>query len=366
MPRKALGERLRLARKKEGLSIKALTDRVSAEVSISRGAISSYEAGKTLPPTEVLMCLVRILDVPPGFLMGSRVEGLHETDFRKHSKVSVQKRALAEVVIIEKIEDYLSIEQILELPPAQDPFKELKSGQIKSFAEVDALAEQLRDKWALGKNPVPSMFGLLEDKGIKVIEADLPEGFHGMTSNVKRRDNEPDVPFIVVSSNTNVERKRFNLAHELGHRIIGATDESKINLEKAVDRFAGAFLIPSSHLREEMGSSRTRTTSHEILHLKHLYGVSAVAMLMRLKQTGFLSEDAVRAAFRSYARGWRTREPNPVCDDSGFGAFERPKRFEQLVWRALGEGIIHPVRAARLLRVHFSTVEQGIQGACES
>ena len=46
----------------------------------------------------------------------------------------------------------------------------------------------------------------------------------------------------MVSSRINVERKRFTLAHELAHRIICSTGNPVIDLERAMNRFAGAFL----------------------------------------------------------------------------------------------------------------------------
>lgn len=126
--------------------------------------------------------------------------------------------------------------------------------------------------------------------------------------------------------------------------------------------FAGSFLAPAEHLVEETGAQRHGMTYHELIRLKLLYGVSAAAMLMRLGQVGILSQEAIRYAFRTYARTWRAQEPEPIGDDEGFGTFERPQRFERLVWRALGEQLISPVRAAQFLRLPISTVEREIRG----
>ena len=116
----------------------------------------------------------------------------------------------------------------------------------------------LREKWLLGLDPIPSMSALLEDKGIKVIEADLPDRFDGMACDVKRSDGKPDTAVVVVSNRTNIERKRFTLAHELAHRVIRATGNPSIDLEKAMNRFAGAFLVPGEHLIKEAGAHRAR------------------------------------------------------------------------------------------------------------
>jgi len=329
---------------------------------VSAQAISKYETGKMMPSSTVLVGLGKALGVSLDFLMGGQVENLSRIEFRKHSGTSVQDRAKAEVIVIEKLEDYLVIEDVLELAPPDDPFGELVTDHIESFDAVDELASELRKEWKLGVDPIPSMTALLEDKGIKVLEGDLPERFDGLTCNVQRSSGKPHEQVVVVSSRTNIERKRFNLAHELAHRVIRATGDPNVGLEKAMNRFAGAFLMPAEHLVNETGIHRHRLTYHEIMHLKRFYGVSAAAMLMRLEQVGILSRAVIEYAFRTYARSWRTEEPEPFRDEEGFGAFERPQRFESLVWRALGEELISPVRAAQFLRLTLSSVEREIRG----
>ena len=103
-------------------------------------------------------------------------------------------------------------------------------------------------------------------------------------------------------------------------------------------------------------------TYYEIARLKHAYGVSAAAMLVRLGQVGVLRASAVRRAFATFARGWLTTEPEPMGDGQGFGAFERPQRFRRLVWRAVGEELISPVRGAALLEESLEVVEWQVSG----
>jgi Zn-dependent peptidase ImmA (M78 family) len=129
-----------------------------------------------------------------------------------------------------------------------------------------------------------------------------------------------------------------------------------------MNRFAGAFLIPSEHLTALAGDRQRGVTYHEIMRLKHTYGVSAAAMLMRLGQVGILSKAAVEYAFKTYARSWRSVEPEPIEDGEGFAAFEIPQRFERLVWRAIGEELVSPVRAAQLLGRPLNVIEREIRG----
>ena len=44
------------------------------------------------------------------------------------------------------------------------------------------------------------------------------------------------------------------------------------------------------------------------------------------------------------------------------GKFERPRRFERLVFRALAEDMISPMKAAELLRLSLAKIEEGLRG----
>ena len=354
------GQRLRLARKKAGFSMRELAKRMSPPVSAQ--AISKYESGQMMPRWSVLFSLAQALDVSVDFLMGGQVQGLEAVEFRKHSGTTAKDRAHAEVLVTERLENYLAIEAILEIEPGANPFGGVRTDQIQSIDQAEAAANDLRKRWKLGVDPIPSMTGLLESKGIKVIEADLAEHFDGLACTVKLVRGQPDTQAVVVSSRSNVERRRFTLAHELAHRVILGVASPALTLEKAMHRFAAAFLVPAEHLRGQVGGDRRGFTYGEIVRLKHVYGIAASAMLLRLRDVGILSPQYVTRAFRTYARTWRKDEPDPIAENEGLGAFEKPQRFESLVWRGLGEQLFSPVRGAELLKLPLHQVEQGIRG----
>ena len=354
------GQRLRLARKKAGFSMRELAKRMSPPVSAQ--AISKYESGQMMPRWSALFSLAQALDVSVDFLMGGQVQELETVEFRKHSRTSAKDRAQAEVVVTEQLENYLAIESILELEPAADPFGGVRTDHIRSIEEAESAADDLRKRWNLGVDPIPSMTGLLESKGIKVIEADLAENVDGLACTVKLVRGRPDTQAVVVSRHSNIERRRFTLAHELAHRVILGVVSPALTLEKAMHRFAAAFLVPAEHLRGQVGGDRRGFTYGEIVRLKHVYGIAASAMLLRLRDVGILSPQYVSRAFRTYARTWRKDEPDPIAENEGLGTFEKPQRFESLVWRGLGEQLFSPVRGAELLQRPLHEVEQGIRG----
>ena len=353
------GQRLRLARKRAGLSLRALSGRM--EPSVSPQAISKYEKGAMMPSSAVLVGLGRALDVSLDFLTSDRIDVLDGLEFRAAPDASSRDRARAEAVLIDHLERYLTIEEILGVPPAGDAFADRRCNCIASAAEIDERADGLREAWSLGMDPIPSLSALLEEKGIKVVEADLPEHISGLACRALRR-GAVVADAVLVSTRTTVERKRFTLAHELAHKIIRATGNPDIELEAAINRFAGAFLVPGRDLLAKVGAGRRRVTYYEIARLKHSYGVSAAAMLVRLGQVGVLHPATVRRAFSTFARSWRTTEPEPIGEHQGFGAFERPQRFRRLVWRAVGEELIPPVRGAALLGEPLDVVEWQVSG----
>ena len=339
--------------------MRSLAEQVTPKVTAQ--AISKYEAGKMLPSSAVLVGLGKTLDVSLDFLMSAQVEALDGVEFRKDSRASSRDRAKAEAILLDNLERYLAIEHILDMPATVDWVEGRRYDSVASEAEIDARADGLRTAWHLGMDPIPSLCELLEDKGIKVVEDDLPERINGLACHVLR-GGTPVAEAVIVSSRINVERKRFTLAHELAHRIIRSTGNPAIALEAAMNRFAGAFLVPGQRLLEEVGAQRHRITYYELIRLKHTYGVSAATMLVRLGQVGVLHTATVQQAFATFARTWRKSEPDRIRANQGFGAFEEPRRFKRLVSRALGEELISPARAAALLKQSLDSVERQISG----
>lgn len=352
------GDRLRLARKRAGLSLRDLAERIGNDVSAQ--AISKYESGKMFPSSSVLVALGKALDVSLDFLMSNEVVALAGVEFRKHSGTSAAERAHAEAVVIDELERHLALDAILEMDSEKNELPKERA-TVSSLDEVEPLADGLRKRWELGNDPIPSMTDLLEDKGLKIIAVDIPKKVSGLTGDVQRPGGKPDVPIIVVSTQFSIERRRFTLAHELAHRIIEEAPGQ--NLEKAMNRFAAAFLIPKKHLLNEVAGARDALPPYnEIVRLKHLYGVAAAVILMRLKDIGVLSDATVSYAFQTYARAWRTVEPMPLDPKGPCGKLEQPTRFERSVYWALADRLISLPRAAELLRRPVSQVELAVRG----
>ena len=338
-----------------------LSDAVGHKVTAQ--AISKYENGQMMPSSSVLVALGDALDVSLDFLMSSQVVELAGLKFRQNSRVAASERSRAEAAIIDRLERYLTIEQILDIPHSVEWTEELSCNSVESLEELEGKADELRAAWCLGTGPISSMSDLLEEKGIKVVEESLPEGISGLACDAQISHNQDRVvKAVLVSHRCSVERKRFTLAHELAHQIIQSIDNSEISTEKAMDRFAGAFLVPKQGIHDLVGLVRSRVSQYEIMCIKRKFGVSAACVLTRLGQVGVLPEPTVKRAFQTFARSWTAIEPEPIEHGHGFAAHDEHSRFERLVSQALGEELISPVRAASLLSKPLSYVEQRLIG----
>jgi Zn-dependent peptidase ImmA (M78 family) len=354
-----IADRIRLARRKAGFSLRDLSEAMNKKVTAQ--AIGKYERGEDIPSSGVLLALSDALDVSLSYLVDSQGIELRGVEFRTAAATTARDRAHVETEVLEWIERYLQIELILELDSAQWHCPLTEPRKLRDAGEGEKLAADVRKNWKLGLDPIPNMTELFEEKGLKVLIVTLPARVSGFTCLVERRDGEP-LPVIVVNKESSLERRRLTLGHELAHRLIEPYSLAYKDEERAATLFAGAFLMPPDHLIREVGKHRNALGYKEIIGLKRLYRVSGAALLMRLRQLEIISESTLTYAFQTIARGWRTQEPEELEPAKIRGQRERALRFGRLCYRALAEGLISLSKAAELLQVPVSEVQAGLKG----
>ena len=330
-----VGERIRLARRAAGLSLRELANRVG----VSPQAISKYERGLDIPSSGVLLRLAEALGVKVEYFFRMRRVNLSVPAYRKNSALRRKQEQAVLAQIQGWLERYLEIEALFPPGDAARGFA-LPDGvnpRITVPEDAERVAEELRAAWQLGLAIIENLTELLEDKGIKVGLVDGVEGFDACTFMM-----EDNTPVIVMRRSLPGERQRFNLAHELGHIIL--RPEKGASAEKAAHRFAGAFLVPAPAARRELGERRQALSLYELHLLKHKYGLSMQAWIYRAMDLSIISEALATNLFREFRRrGWHQKEPGDALPP------EEPKRMERLVMRALAEDLISESRAAELL-----------------
>lgn len=345
-----LGRRLKVARTAAGLSLRGLAERIGNQVSAQM--IARYERNEALPSSTVLIALADALGVSEDYLLDQSDLRLEGIEFRKKQLTGRKEEAMVEAKVLDAVERYLAIEDIIGapsanwVPPPGTPFR------AANLVEAEAAARHLRNSWGLGSDAVPNLAEFLEEQGIKVIVLDLPESVSGLLAQVRRRDGRL-VPVIVVNQTHTGERQRLTIAHELGHLLLHLT--GGVDEEKAAFRFGSAFLMPAEMLSAEVGRHRRALALGELLELKKLFGVSAQAIAYRCKDLDIIGPGAYRALFQKFSRlGWRSPpypEPNPI-------PAEQPHRFRRLCFRAASEGLASEARVAELLRVSVRQLDR--------
>lgn len=348
-----IGDRIQQARKSAGLSMRALADKAG----ISAMAISKYENDQITPSSGVLLSLADALGVRVEYFFRTSKVQLKEVEYRKHSKLPKKTLDQIEGDVIEQIERFLELEEFLPASPIE-PFKLPEDLPfIQSYNDIEKVAQQVRDAWELGTNPIPDLIDTLEEKGIKVFQSNALHGekFDGLAAQVN------GTPVIVVGRDWPGDRQRFTLAHELGHLVLANRLAKGLDEERAAHRFAGAFLVPASEVLKELGNKRNRLDPVELCILKQAYGLSMQGWLYRAFNLGVLNQVAFNAMWTLFReRGWRKVEPGTPYPA------EEPKLFMQLVFHACAEELISESKAAELLGKsisEFRTIRN--VGGCE-
>lgn len=282
-----IGSRIRLARVRAGLTMQELAN----QVGVSKTAVSKFEKGETAPRQSTLLRLAKSLSVGVEFFFREVKVDTIAPAYRKHSKIGKRLQETIEAKILETVERYLMVDDLF---PDELSLKEvLPQIRINSVKDAELAANELREKWKLGTDPIDDLCGRLEKSGVKVIAIEGPKGFDGFSCWVK---NDAQVPVIAFNVNVPGDRQRFNLAHELGHLV---HDESPdVDIEKAAHRFAGAFLVPDEAVYAELGKKRSNLSFNELRLLKRKYGVSIQLWIRRAYDLKIIDKSTYTSLFR--------------------------------------------------------------------
>lgn len=324
-----IGSRLKLARARKQMSMRSL----AKQAGISAMSVSKFERDEMMPRQSTLLNIAKALTVQPEFFFREiKVETL-EPAYRKRSKLTKRAQKAIEAEVLDHLERYLTIEQILQLHDTDTP--SFPRFAIHDLEEIEAISETLRHQWDLGLGPIDSLAARLEDHGVKIIALYDHEGFDGFSCWANKK-----VPVIVFNQDLPGDRQRFTIAHELGHLVLSATDD--LDQEEA-NRFAAAFLVPRTAAIAKLGRSRSNLDFGELRILKREFGVSIQAWVRRAYDLGIITSSTYQRSFRRIgALGWRTSEPEDLPP-------VHPQRFELLVHQALAEELITPSYASLLM-----------------
>ena len=338
-----IAQRLREYRLARGMSLDALAASIGGIV--TKQALSKYEKGRSRPSPLVLNKLASVFGIKAAFFWSPPSMEVRFVAFRKGSRLPKKEQTRVEGLVRLALEDRVRLQ---ELAPDQNRLDlPVQSLRIRSVDEAEGAAENLRRSWNLGIDPIACMTGVLEDRRIHVLEIESGEKFDGMSAAAINEKGKTVAAAVVTRSGVPGERQRLNLAHELGHLVLGIP--GTIDAEKAAFRFGGAFLAPAREVYREVGTKRAFIRIEELLLLKLRFGMSLQALLYRFRDLGIIAETYYRQFCMDINRlGWRTSEPHPL-------ERERPQWLTRTSLRAFAEGLISREEAERMTGERIET-----------
>ncbi|MFI5161229.1 MAG: ImmA/IrrE family metallo-endopeptidase [Sphingobacteriales bacterium] len=164
------------------------------------------------------------------------------------------------------------------------------------FRHISDLTSELVGKMNINKPRIP-IEKIAKDLGVAIVETDLGSEISGMLV-INGND-----AVIALNPMQSAERKRFTIAHELGHFILHKESNSnvfvdrdfivkyrsnkpyselEIRQEQEANAFAASILMPQELIMTELAKTEAQSESEVINTLATSFDVSVPAMTYRL------------------------------------------------------------------------------------
>lgn len=349
--------RIKQARLASGLTLDDLAQKMAtAGHPITKAAISKYELAKSTPGPAFLAVLGKVLGIRPSYFHETSPVEVSWIAFRKKSRMPLKKQEHVQAFASQVIENQLWLQELL-YPALRPNFPHPRKAETMDDAE--SAAADLRKTWSLDDVAIDSLTATVENHGGVVVPCeDISEDFDGLSG----RTNS-GFPVAVVSMNAPDDRRRYNLAHEIGHLLLLCENTTDKLEEQLANRFASALLVPPAVARSELGNKRRRLDFEELGLLKQKYGLSIQGWVRRAMDLSIIEESQYKnLCITISSNQWKKIEPYE------FHGNETPSRLKQMMLRAYSEGIISATRAEQIIpgftqTMHPSDVSKQLSAA---
>lgn len=277
---------------------------LAVQAGLSRQQLNKLERGGVRTPTAgTVHRLAVALSVPASYLGTAPgelppVEALHfRSKARKTARIRDEMRVRGEHFrrLVEHLERFVR-------PKAVN----IPTCTASTTDEIEAAADACRTAWGIrSDNPISNVTRWMENAGAFVglvrVDLDSVEAFSWWAHR----------PLVIAKRNSDSpSRRRFSLAHELGHLVLHrGVPTGDAHLEHQANRFASAFLLPERAFRAEF-PRRNRIDWDGLISMKKRWGVSIQAILHRANDLGEITPSMYRSAYIYISKlGWRRREP---------------------------------------------------------
>lgn len=315
----AIGERIRALRRVRHLTQVELARRIG----IKPGPMNALEKGRHIPSGRVLYRLAEVLDTSVDSILG--LNGLRTTgrgavplyvadagaSYGVAQPVELWPAAAmaslagdpelgdaGRAAVDQVIHAFLALEDLCGAQkrahiPLYVPFSRVGTG-------VEMWVQQVRQVLGIGQAVIFDYLELLENAGLRVVFCPLPD----RVQSVAYYDAKNANAFLVVRQGLNVERQLFELIKRLAsiyihtRRAYGQFPENEVGVLDDLHvarQFAALFLMPATAVRSsvaQLGIKPDEWSYELLLRMKHRFGVSGQAFLIRLGELQLIGEKA--------------------------------------------------------------------------
>jgi Zn-dependent peptidase ImmA (M78 family)/transcriptional regulator with XRE-family HTH domain len=308
--RRLIPQRLVNARKATPLTQTEL----AAKIGLTRQAISAFEQGVKHPDGSTMFAIADAVAQPVSYFFADLPEAFGPFSARTFRAFGATTRRRNDQCKV--LSEWLTLiaafySQKVNFPAPQVPHVAVPAiGAAYEDEEIESAATAVRRAWGLGDGPIGNLVKLIESRGIFVGHIPLPNETVNAFSFWSGA-----VPFMITGTDdTTAVRRRFDLAHELGHLVLhqGVGEEELEQrevldrVESEANRFAGAFLLPAASFPNEIFTARLEA----FVELKRRWKVAIAAQIYRCSDLGLFTEHQILNMRKQLsARRWRKSEP---------------------------------------------------------
>jgi len=303
MPKELNFRMLILAREARGFTQGDLVEKIP---NLSQGNYSRMEKGLLGVPEDTVNNIASVLDFPESFFY-KKGTSANNVEYFYRKRVSTPKKELNKLeanfdLIRLWFEDLLNEVEIGEFN-----FQELK---VEGSNTPEIIARKIKVALNISNGPILHLIGILEKNGVIVhFLQNAPEKFDGTTIICKSGQK-----IIVVNSEIPNDRKRFTIAHELGHCIMHIPFSSDLDpysdIELEANQFASEFLMPALEIKHDLVALKYKN----LADLKSYWRVSKVALIKRAHTLGLINQSRYTTFMIEISRAGERKVENQDVD----------------------------------------------------
>jgi len=272
-----LGRRIAQAREDSGKTQAELADLLG----LDRTAVVRLEAGSRKVSATELITIASSLGRPIGWFVTESPQNVISR--RQNSAQGGLSRRLD--LALEKVARDVAF--LVEQRILVDRDREFHTGP-KTFEDAENLARIIRDEAGQPEGPIYDLQSACERLGLLAFSFSL-----GTDSDDAAYVEVNSIGVAVVNGTTDPGRRRFSLAHELGHHVTGDAYEPEPKLggsdtERMINVFAAHFLMPRSAVQLTWNEFKDRSARLAATAVATRFRVSWTAACNQLRDLGLI------------------------------------------------------------------------------